>query len=131
MAVRRAVHRAGFRFRLHNWKLPGRPDLLLPRHRVAVLVHGCFWHGHGCKLQHVPRSNIEYWAAKIEQNTKRDARNIALLTHAGWRVAVLWECNLDKGIQELIDLLRATASNPPTGLTTVGPFSPPAPLGRG
>ena len=104
--VRRAVHAAGFRFRLHSKKLPGSPDLVFRRHRVAAFVHGCFWHGHGCRVQHIPKTNTDYWLAKIARNSQRDESNITLLDQAGWHVVVLWECGIPDGIQELIGILQ-------------------------
>ena len=85
MEVRRALHRAGHRFRLHRSDLPGRPDLLFPRHRLVLFVHGCFWHWHGCKRSRMPRSNVEYWTAKIERNVNRDAQTRSELEHLGWK----------------------------------------------
>lgn len=105
--VRRALHAAGFRFRLHSKDVPGRPDLLLPRYRRAVLVHGCFWHAHGCARAPFPKSNQAYWTAKFAMNRARDARVQAALAAAGWRVTVLWQCQLDEDIAALLATLRA------------------------
>jgi DNA mismatch endonuclease (patch repair protein) len=97
MKVRRALHAAGFRFRLHRGDLPGRPDILLPRHRAAVFIHGCFWHRHpGCRLASTPSSNAAFWEAKFSANVGRDAKNKAALLEAGWRVATVWECGLKR-----------------------------------
>ena len=96
MAVRRALHRRGWRYRLHDRKLPGRPDIVLPRHRAVVLVHGCFWHGHECPKFRLPSSRVDYWRSKIENNRKRDERNIRALGGLGWRVLVVWECAVPK-----------------------------------
>lgn len=93
--VRRALHAAGFRFRLHRRDLPGRPDLVLPRHQVVVFVHGCFWHRHeGCRLASMPTTNRAFWEQKFNENTQRDRRALEGLLTAGWRVAVVWECSL-------------------------------------
>lgn len=93
MRVRRAAHAVGLRFRLHRKDLPGTPDLVFPKHRVALFVHGCFWHRHpGCRKASVPGTRREYWAEKFETNVARDARNRAALEAAGWHVAVIWEC---------------------------------------
>lgn len=92
MLVRSAAHRLGLRFRLHGKGLPGRPDLVFPKHRTVVFVHGCFWHRHGCKLASNPKSRQDYWLPKFERNTRRDAEHRAALEAAGWRVAVIWEC---------------------------------------
>lgn len=94
IAVRSALHRMGYRFRLHCKDLPGRPDIVLPRHRKIVLVQGCFWHGHMCRLASKPKSNEAYWEAKICTNRERDARNIAALAAMGWSVLELWECSI-------------------------------------
>ena len=101
MAVRSAIHRAGFRFRLHGADLPGRPDLVFPRHALVVFVHGCFWHGHVCKEAKRPQSNLSYWTPKIEGNLARDRRNAAKLRRAGWRVVVIRECRLSAGLRRL------------------------------
>jgi len=95
MTVRRYLHARGFRYRLHARDLPGSPDLVLPRYRVAILVHGCFWHRHpGCRFATTPASNIEKWNAKFQTNVDRDARKLTSLQAAGWRVIVVWECEL-------------------------------------
>lgn len=93
LAVRSAVHRMGYRFRLHRRDLPGSPDLVLPRHRKIVFVHGCFWHGHkGCKRSGRPASNADFWSQKLSKNVQRDLREIRALRQAGWRVLIVWEC---------------------------------------
>ncbi|MGA7887129.1 MAG: DNA mismatch endonuclease Vsr, partial [Acidobacteriaceae bacterium] len=95
MRVRSALHRLGFRFRLHRKDLPGRPDIVLPKHRTVVFVHGCFWHCHRCKYGSViPATRAVFWAAKRGGNVDRDRRNAAALRKLGWRVLVLWECEV-------------------------------------
>jgi len=94
LIVRSILHRLGYRFRLHRKDLPGRPDVVLPRHKKIVLVHGCFWHGHLCKIAPGPKSNTAYWSPKIETNRARDARNRAALASLGWDVLELWECEI-------------------------------------
>lgn len=95
MLVRRTLHAAGFRFRLHDRLMPGRPDIVLPKYRVAILVHGCFWHRHeGCRFCTTPATRPEFWHDKFASNVKRDARNLDLLVSSGWRVATIWECAL-------------------------------------
>ena len=95
MRVRSALHQLGFRFRLHRKDLPGRPDIVLPKHRTAVFVHGCFWHCHRCKYGSVvPATRAEFWAEKRGGNVARDRRNAAALRKLGWRVLVLWECEV-------------------------------------
>jgi DNA mismatch endonuclease (patch repair protein) len=93
LAVRRMVHALGYRYRLHRRDLPGTPDIVLPRHRAVIFVHGCFWHLHRCQTR-VPKANASYWAAKRLGNVKRDGRNARALRRAGWRVMVVWECDL-------------------------------------
>lgn len=105
--LRSYLHGRGLRFRLHVRELPGRPDIVLPRHRAAVFVHGCFWHRHpGCVLAATPSSNKVFWKRKLDGNRSRDERQIALLKKAGWRVAVFWECGARKGVAD-VRALRA------------------------
>lgn len=94
MLVRRALHARGFRYRLHDRRLPGRPDLIFPRYRAVLFINGCFWHGHDCPLFVWPKSRSEFWRAKIGGNIDRDLRNEAELEARGWRVGVIWECAL-------------------------------------
>jgi len=107
MAVRRALHRAGFRFRLHDTKLPGKPDIVLPKRKAVVLVQGCFWHAHFCRLCKMPSSNTEYWTQKLARNRARDEENVAGLQDLGWRVFLIWECRLKSDLAETIKKLRA------------------------
>jgi DNA mismatch endonuclease, patch repair protein len=108
--VRSIAHEAGFRFRLHRADLPGKPDIVFPKWRAAVFVHGCYWHGHGCKRGGTgAKSNVTYWAPKIARTRARDVENTDLLTRAGWRVLKLWECELqDRAAvrRRLIDFLH-------------------------
>lgn len=92
LLVRHALHRRGFRYRLHDRGLPGRPDLVLPKHRAAVFVHGCFWHGHDCPLFRLPGTRREFWEVKIAGNRTRDALVQSQLGETGWRVLTVWEC---------------------------------------
>ncbi|MDE2936535.1 MAG: very short patch repair endonuclease [Chloroflexota bacterium] len=93
LVVRRIAHRMGFRFRLHPPNLPGKPDLAFPRYRTAILVHGCFWHGHDCRRgSRTPIRNRDYWVSKIKRNQGRDERVGRELAELGWRVLVIWEC---------------------------------------
>jgi DNA mismatch endonuclease (patch repair protein) len=95
--VRSLLHRLGYRFRLHGKGLPGRPDIVLARHRVVVLVHGCFWHRHrGCKNCTTPTNNRKFWVKKLEGNAARDRLNRRALVRLGWRVVVIWECEAAK-----------------------------------
>lgn len=99
MMIRRGLHARGFRFRLHDRQLPGRPDLIFPKHHAALFVHGCFWHGHGCHLFRWPGTREDFWREKIGANVARDATSTEALHEAGWRVGVVWECAL-KGRQK-------------------------------
>jgi DNA mismatch endonuclease (patch repair protein) len=101
MIIRRGLHARGFRFRLHDRKLPGRPDLVFPRFAAVVFVNGCFWHGHDCALFKWPKTREEFWREKIEGNRRRDTRSAEMLLAAGWRVATVWECAL-KGPERLL-----------------------------
>lgn len=94
MKLRRALHRSGLRYRLHDRKLPGSPDLVLPRFHAVVFVHGCYWHAHGCHRSTVPKSRKVFWTEKFDANRERDERNIASLLEEGWRVLIVWECTL-------------------------------------
>lgn len=97
LAIRRILHSMGLRFRLHRKDLPGSPDIVLPKHRIVVFVHGCFWHRHeGCKYSTIPKTRQEFWLSKFESNVVRDMRNQAELEQLGWRVLVVWECELRK-----------------------------------
>jgi DNA mismatch endonuclease (patch repair protein) len=97
LAVRRLLHRLGFRFRLHRRDLPGRPDLVLARHRLVIFVHGCFWHRHAsCSNCTMPKTRPEFWSTKFDQNVARDARNVAALRRSGWRVITIWECETER-----------------------------------
>ncbi|UED34879.1 very short patch repair endonuclease (plasmid) [Rhizobium ruizarguesonis] len=94
MIVRRLVHSLGFRYRLHRKDLPGKPDLIFPARRKVIFVHGCFWHGHDCSRgARKPKSNADYWHAKIARNVERDGRNNEALQKAGWDVMTVWECD--------------------------------------
>lgn len=90
--VRRWLHSHGYRYRLHPKTLPGRPDIVLPGRRLAIFVHGCFWHSHGCDKGRAPKSKLDYWGPKLEANRERDARKAAELEALGWRVLTIWQC---------------------------------------
>ena len=95
LAVRRIAHGLGLRFRLHRKDLPGRPDLIFPKHRLAVFVHGCFWHRHaGCRYAYTPKSRTAFWTEKFARNVARDRRNEEALRNLGWQVLVIWECEM-------------------------------------
>ncbi len=94
LRVRHLVHSLGYRYRLHRVELPGKPDLVFPSKRKVIFVHGCFWHGHKCKLGRVPKSSIEYWTNKITTNRNRDRRNCRRLRKLDWKWLTVWECRL-------------------------------------
>ena len=113
LRLRKRLHNLGFRFRLHRRDLPGKPDVVLPKYRSVVFVHGCFWHGHQCKIgsgDRKPKSNVNYWHTKLLRNTKRDDEHCLALDALGWRVIVVWECEtkdstaLDNRLQPLLKM---------------------------
>ena len=107
IAVRSMLHRAGYRFRLHGRKLPGSPDIVLARHKTVVFVHGCFWHRHeGCKYATTPKTRVEFWSDKFRKNVERDARQQRELREMGWRVLIVWECEL-RDLETLKERLRS------------------------
>lgn len=114
MVVRQGLHRAGFRFRLHAPGLPGKPDLILPKWRAAIFVHGCFWHRHpGCRFTTTPATRPDFWAEKFRRNVLRDQQNLTALRDLGWRVATVWECELRLGadvVDKLAIWLRESSS---------------------
>lgn len=106
--IRSGLHRLGLRFRIHVKNLPGKPDVVFPRYRVVVLVHGCFWHGHECHIFKWPSTRREFWMKKITDTRKRDLDNITALHEAGWRVAIIWECETKRASEHrerLVDRL--------------------------
>jgi DNA mismatch endonuclease, patch repair protein len=112
MRLRKALHAAGLRYRLHDRRLPGRPDLVLPGRRLVIFVHGCFWHRHeGCSRTTTPKANNAYWMGKFAENIERDQRKTHQLRQAGWNVRVVWECEiLDGGT--LDEIVREIAATP-------------------
>ncbi len=112
LAVRRYLHQLGFRYRLHVRELPGRPDVVLPRYRTVVFIHGCFWHRHpGCRYAYRPKSREEFWETKLTGNRQRDLRDEQRLCALGWRVLVMWECEVND--ERLGALVRALAAGQP------------------
>lgn len=107
LLIRKGLHARGFRFRIHSKEVPGKPDLVLPKYRAAVFVHGCFWHGHNCSLFRLPGTRTEFWQAKIDANRRRDAIVQQQLTDGGWRSMTVWECAIRGpgkiGLPETID----------------------------
>ncbi|MEM3433266.1 MAG: DNA mismatch endonuclease Vsr [Candidatus Methanomethyliaceae archaeon] len=104
MKVRKWLHKQGFRFRLYKKGLPGNPDIVLPKHKTVIFVHGCFWHRHpGCKRASMPASNIETWQRKFERNVIRDKRSQEALRELGWRTIIIWQCEVaDESYKEKI-----------------------------
>lgn len=113
MIVRRMLHKAGFRYRLHRKDLPGKPDLVFPGRRKIIFIHGCFWHQHpGCSHADRPSSNTDYWQKKLDRNIVRDSANLNALRYIGWDVLIVWECQLrdrETLLQTLTDFLNQTA----------------------
>lgn len=98
--VRKSLWKAGFRYRLNSKRLPGKPDIVLPKFKTVVFVHGCFWHGHTCKYAKLPATNTEFWKQKILSNKERDKRVISDLEQHGWHVIIIWQCQLKKSNEE-------------------------------
>lgn len=107
--IRSSLHRRGFRFRLHVRNLPGKPDMVFPRYRAVIFVHGCFWHGHDCSLFKWPGTRPEFWREKIGRNQRNDHRTRAALISAGWRVGVVWECAIRGADKDLDGVIRRLA----------------------
>jgi DNA mismatch endonuclease (patch repair protein) len=113
LQVRKALHRKGYRYRLHDPKLPGKPDIVLPKYGAVILVNGCFWHGHACHLFKWPSTRKDFWRSKITRNAEKDRETSDALTAAGWRVLVVWECALrgrhrlefDSLVNQIVDWL--------------------------
>jgi DNA mismatch endonuclease (patch repair protein) len=115
LVVRRALHSRGYRYRTNVRGLPGTPDIVFTRKRLTIFVNGCFWHSHDCKYGSVkPASNVEFWTQKRDRTSERDRRNAKILNEAGWRVVVIWECELrdeDRAITDLVEVI-GTPSGP-------------------
>jgi DNA mismatch endonuclease (patch repair protein) len=111
IAFRKLIHRAGFRYRLYDKTLPGKPDLVLKKYRTVVFIHGCFWHHHkNCQRATRPKTHKKYWNAKIEGNVERDRKNVKVLKNAGWQVFIVWECelkDLEKVLQRFKDFVKS------------------------
>ncbi|MFI5162696.1 MAG: very short patch repair endonuclease [Sphingobacteriales bacterium] len=117
LLVRRFLFGLGFRFRIHSKKLPGRPDIVLKKYNTVILINGCFWHGHEmCKIFKMPQSNTKYWESKIKCNISNDQRNISMLENLGWKVIVIWECQLKRAL--VLDTLNGLVNKILKGITT-------------
>lgn len=103
ITLRKELYARGIRFRIHRKDLPGCPDIVLPKYKLVIFVHGCFWHRHGCKKTTVPATRQEFWLNKFKNNVIRDEKNIKELQEKGWRVFIVWECQLKKALSELCD----------------------------
>ena len=111
VSLRKALFAKGFRYRLHLKSLAGKPDLFFPKYSAVLFIHGCFWHGHDCRLFRMPSTNTEKWSVKINGNRQRDARNIASLMDNGYRVGILWECAVRNKTNEEFALVIGVASS--------------------
>ena len=105
LVIRKLLHSKGYRFKIHDKKLPGKPDIVMPKHNVVVNVHGCYWHYHGCSRSNIPKTKTGYWIEKLENNKRRDFQNKKHLKKLGWKVIDVWECtlrkkNLEKNFQQ-------------------------------
>lgn len=111
LTVRSVLHDMGYRFRLHRKDLPGNPDIVLPKYRTVIFVHGCFWHRHTeCKYAYTPKSNVEFWEKKFKANVERDQNNNRILQELGWRIIVIWECQT-QNLEPLKYLLKTSLAN--------------------
>lgn len=119
--VRKWLHSQGYRFRLHSSKLPGKPDIILPQYKIVIFVHGCFWHGHsGCSLARIPKTRSEWWQSKFDKNAKRDAHNKTSLENLGWRVIVVWECEIKNDtFKSIISEILPPKSSPDISLPNI------------
>lgn len=108
MRLRRLIHGMGFRYRLHVKTLPGTPDLVFPARKAVIFMHGCFWHRHrDCRLARMPKSRVDFWREKLEANKRRDEENVSRLNELGWRVLVVWECQMkEKDLNEVSNVVR-------------------------
>lgn len=117
MTLRKALFAKGFRYRVNYKKLPGKPDIVFPKYKTAIFVHGCFWHGHErCKISHIPKSNTEFWKNKISTNQERDKNNVVQILSLGWKVLIVWECEIFNKIpSDILDkIIEILHKNEPT-----------------
>lgn len=123
LVIRKLLHGAGFRYRLHNKHLPGKPDLTLRKYNVVIFIHGCFWHGHNCHIAHIPKSNVPFWQNKISTNAQRDANRLIQLQEQGWRTLTIWECALLGKAKlpesKILSLIRMFIENPQRKTATI------------
>lgn len=114
LLVRKKLHSLGYRFRVNYKLLPGKPDIVFSKRRIAIFIHGCFWHGHeiGCRYSHIPQSRQEYWSKKIDKTKQRDDAHIKELSENGWQVIIIWECEIKTKFEETIDNLINIIGSP-------------------
>jgi len=122
MAIRRALHALGYRFRLHRKDLPGKPDLVFPSRRMVLFVHGCFWHGHGCSKGRLPKSRPEFWVPKIQANRDRDDRAVNLLEKMGWKTFTVWQCEVNDTERSVAEIVKFLGPPPSPGGAPVDGF---------
>ena len=103
LRIRSALFASGFRYRIHLKALPGCPDIVLPKYRAVICVHGCFWHGHSCKAGKLPATNVEFWTTKISKNKERDLSMVSELNHLGWKILIVWECSIKRSRETAFD----------------------------
>lgn len=134
LLVRKILHAAGFRFRLHVTGLPGKPDIVLPKHRTVIFVHGCFWHGHSCRYFKLPQTRQDFWLAKITANQTRDRIVSEKLTALGWDVILIWECatrtsgpGLPEVVRRVTDCIAGRAVRPDHCVTVISCLPSPLP----
>lgn len=113
LKIRSLLHKLGFRFRLHRKELPGCPDITLPKFKTVIFVHGCFWHQHpGCKKATIPKNNHNFWLAKLNENIQRDKKHISQLKELGWKVIIVWECDIKKDLGEVTKFMVSEIKAP-------------------
>lgn len=109
VAVRKRLFSLGYRYRKNDKRLPGKPDIVLPKYKTVIFIHGCFWHLHSnCKIARIPKSNTDFWIDKLNRNVEKDQKNRQQLEDAGWKVIIIWECEIEKEINEVIQNIVQT-----------------------
>ncbi|MCB9045059.1 MAG: DNA mismatch endonuclease Vsr [Chitinophagales bacterium] len=107
MLLRKALFQSGYRYRIHYKQLPGKPDIVFPKKKIAIFVHGCFWHHHkDCREGRIPDTNSKFWKEKLEKNINRDARHVAEIQKMGWKVIVVWECEVEKQLNSTLEKIK-------------------------
>ena len=109
--VRKRLFQDGFRYRKNVKELPGKPDIVLPKYKTVVFIHGCFWHRHGCKEFHIPKTNPDFWNEKFQRNVTNDKKHYAELKESGWNVIIIWECEIEKRFDETIHKVEQQIKN--------------------